>query len=103
MIDTYKATDYFPPEEKFSLTSQIRRSAVSVTSNLAEGFGRQGQNDKQHFYTMARGSVLELQNQLLIARDIKILKTDDFKNLSKLSVIVHKLVNGLVRSIRDAA
>ena len=103
VVAIYKSTKDFPPEEKFSLTSQIRRSAVSITSNIAEGFGRQAKNDKLHFYTMSRGSILELQNQLLIAKDIKILKDENFMGLSEQAVIVHKLLNGLVRSIRDAA
>lgn len=103
VLGVYRATDHFPSEEKFSLTSQIRRSVVSVTSNLAEGFGRQGKNDKLQFYAISRGSVLELQNQLIIAKDIKILKADDFLSLSQQATIVHKLINGLIRSIRDAA
>lgn len=97
----YKITEKFPSEEKFSLTNQIRRAAVSITSNIAEGFGRQTEKDRVHFYVMARGSILELQNQLLIARDIKILTDENFKALSKQSVIVHKLMNGLIRSINN--
>lgn len=99
----YSQTKSFPPEEKFSLTSRIRRSAVSVTSNIAEGFGRQGKNDKLHFYTMSRGSVLELQNQLIIAKDIKLLAEKEFTNLLDQATLTHKLANGLIRSIKNAA
>lgn len=100
VIAIYKATEGFPSEEKFSLTSQIRRAAVSVTSNIAEGFGRQSENDRVHFYTMARGSLLELQNQILVARDIGLLSAEGFTGLSERTVTVHKLLNGLIRSIR---
>lgn len=103
VIAVYKETQTFPSEEKFSLTSQIRRAAVSVTSNIAEGFGRQGKNDKLHFYVMSRGSILELQNQLLIAKDINLISKKSFDVLAEQSVSVHKLINGLVRSIKDAA
>ncbi len=99
VIGVYRQTEIFPSEEKFSLTSQIRRSAVSITSNIAEGFGRQSSKDKTHFYIMARGSVLELQNQLLIARDISLLTKLNFKQLAESSISVHKLINGLIRSI----
>ena len=99
----YGATNDFPSEEKFSLTSQIRRCTVSITSNIAEGFGRQGKNDKLHFYTIARGSLLELQNQLMITRDIKILEEGLFVTLVEQVILVHKLLNGLMRSVRNAA
>ncbi len=100
VILIYKFTKTFPSEEKFSLTSQIRRAVVSVTSNIAEGFGRQSQKDRLHFYSMARGSLLELQNQILIAKDINLIKDGDFAVLSKQSIIVHKLLNGLIRSFK---
>ena len=97
----YKRTKNFPSEEKFSLTNQVRRAAVSITSNIAEGFGRQSEKDRLHFYAMSRGSLLELQNQLLIARDIELLTPDDFTELSEQTIIVHKLLNGLIRSIKN--
>ncbi len=97
----YEVTKSFPAEEKFSLTSQIRRAAVSITSNIAEGFGRQGVNDKLHFYVMSRGSLLELQNQLIIAADIKILGENEHKQLELQLVKAHKILNGLLRSIRQ--
>jgi four helix bundle protein len=103
VVEIYQATNSFPSEEKFSLTSQIRRAAVSVTSNLAEGFGRQGQNEKLQFYGFSRGSLLELQDQLIIARDIKILPESRYVELSEQAVVVHKLVNGLMRSIQRGA
>src|SRR3989344_5012387 len=70
VLQIYKITKNFPQEERFGLTDQIRRAAVSITSNIAEGFGRIKYNDKAHFYTMALGSIYEVQNQLMIAKDI---------------------------------
>ena len=101
VIGIYEHTKNFPSEEKFSLTSQVRRSAISITSNLAEGFGRQSIKDKIHFYIMARGSVLELQNQLLISRDIRLINRTTFEGLVGKSVVVHKLINGLIRGVRN--
>lgn len=101
VILIYDLTKTFPSEEKFSLTSQIRRAVVSITSNIAESFGRQSEKDRLHFYTMARGSLLELQNQILIARDINLMKNTDFTVLSEQTIIVHKLLNGLIRSMKS--
>lgn len=97
----YKVTDTFPEKEKFSLTNQMRRCAVSFTSNVAEGFSRNTNKDKYQFYSMAQGSLTELQNQLLVARDIKYLTNKDFQEIAEQSVRVHKLINGLKRSIRN--
>lgn len=103
MVSVYETTKTFPSEEKFSLTSQIRRASVSITSNIAEGFGRQSKKDTEHFYIMARGSVLELQNQLMIARDIKIIPLENYDLLHNQSILVHKILNGLIKSVRNAA
>lgn len=82
-----------------SLRNQIERCAVSVTSNLAEGFGRHSSKDKSHFYVMARGSAYELQNQLIIARDTKKISEEVFNSLATLSVSSTKLIHGLIRSL----
>lgn len=97
----YKLTKDFPKEELFALTSQIRRAVVSITSNIAEGFSRQSYKDKVHFYYMAQGSTTEVQNQLLIARDIDYINQESFKNIADQSVIVHKLLNGLIKKSKD--
>jgi four helix bundle protein len=73
----YRLTKSFPTEEKYGLVSQMRRSSVSVTSNLAEGFGRRGKADKKRFYDMSIGSLYELENQLFIARDVDLISTSD--------------------------
>jgi four helix bundle protein len=98
VIEIYRVTKNFPKEEVFGLTSQMRRCAVSITSNLAEGFSRRTIKEKQQFYSTSLGSTTELQNQLLIARDIKYLPKNTFQKLAKLSITVHKLTNGLLKS-----
>ena len=97
----YRITRGFPREEIYGLTSQMRRAAVSLTSNIAEGFSRQSQREKVQFYSMAKSSLTELQNQLLIARDIGYTEKDNFTKLSNISVETSKLSNGLIRTIKN--
>lgn len=96
----YKSTGTFPSEERYGLTSQMRRSAVSVTSNIAEGFSRFTPADRVHFYVTAQGSLTELQNQLIIARDIAYMPADEFHSIATHGVIVHKLLTGLIKATR---
>ena len=91
----YETTKKFPKEEIFGLTIQLRRCSVSITSNLAEGFSRQSYKEKSYFYSMALGSVTELQNQILIARDTHYINQDEFQPMAEQSIIVNKLINGL--------
>lgn len=97
----YKITKIFPKEEIFGLTSQMRRCAVSITSNIAEGFSRQSYKEKTQFYAISLGSVTELQNQLLVAKDTGILDPKTFTKLAEQSVIVHKIINGLIRKSKS--
>ncbi|MBL7078297.1 four helix bundle protein [Candidatus Shapirobacteria bacterium] len=94
----YRLTKTFPKTEQFGLTSQIRRAVVSVTSNIAEGFGRQNKKEKTQFYYLSRGSLIELQNQILIAKDVGYLEKEEFSQTVKLSIEVHKLINRLISS-----
>lgn len=79
----------------------MSRSAVSITSNIAEGFSRSTKKEKVQFYRMALGSLIELQNQLVIARDIKYIETETFTKLAQKSVIVGKLIQGLLKSAKS--
>ncbi|MDD3498263.1 MAG: four helix bundle protein [Candidatus Moranbacteria bacterium] len=94
----YDVTKKFPEEEKFGLTNQMRRCAVSITSNVAEGFSRSTPKDKNSFFFRALGSVTELQNQLLLSKDLKYIKDEDFQVCAEKSVRAHKLINGLIKS-----
>lgn len=96
VINIYRMTKLFPADEKFGLSDQMRRCAVSITSNIAEGFSRQGKKEKIQFYYTSRGSLTELQNQLLIARDIHYINKADFDSAARETVEVHKILNGLI-------
>ncbi len=101
VIMIYRISKSFPQDEQFGLTSQIRRAAVSVTSNIAEGFSRLSYKDKAHFFSIAHGSLTEIQNQLLVARDVEYVTTDDFEKIAEQTVITHKLLNGLIKSTKQ--
>lgn len=74
----YRITKQFPKEELFGLTNQLRRAAVSVTSNIAEGFARETACDKNRFHLIAKTSTIEIQNQLIVARDVGYLNEENF-------------------------
>lgn len=97
----YVVTKDFPKEELFGLVSQMRRAAVSITSNIAEGFSRFSYKEKTQFYSMSHGSLTELQNQMLIAKDVEYLGLEDFCKLSDQSIIVHKLLNAFIRKTKE--
>jgi four helix bundle protein len=87
----YQGTKKFPKEELFSLVNQIRRAAVSITFNITEGFYRQSYKEKLQFYYMALGSLTEIQNQLLIAEDLKYLSRAEFNKIAEQKISVHRL------------
>jgi len=101
VILIYKLTQNFPKQEIFGLISQMRRSASSVSSNIAEGFSRNTSKDKTQFYSIAQGSLTELQDQLLISRDIGYISEKKFDDLSEKTITVHKLTNGLIKSAQS--
>jgi len=96
----YKLTKNFPSDEKFALIDQMRRAVISVTSNIAEGFSRQSYKEKLQFYSIALGSVTEIQNQLFTSRDIGYLSQVDFQKTLDQSIITHKITNGLIKSCK---
>jgi four helix bundle protein len=85
----------------FGLVSQMRRASVSVTSNIAEGFGREFVKEKTQFYSRSLASITELQNQLLVARDVGYINNNKFQQLAEQSVKVHKLTNGLIKKNKE--
>ena len=94
----YKITTNFPAEEKCGLQSQMRRAAVSIGSNIAEGFARNGAKDKIQFYTISRGSLFELESQCLIARDLSFLSSENYFSVCEKITFVSKLLSGLIKS-----
>jgi len=97
----YKITNKFPAEERFGLTSQLRRAAISITSNIAEGFSRRTMKDKAQFYHMGLGSLTEAENQLLVARDLRYITDEDFFSSQNQMILVSKLLNGLIKATRS--
>ncbi|MFA6532554.1 MAG: four helix bundle protein [Patescibacteria group bacterium] len=98
VLQIYKLTNSFPKNEKYSLIDQLRRASVSITSNIAEGFYRRTSIDKSHFYYMSLGSLAEIQNQLILSRDLNYISNEIFQKLGKESVEIHKLINGVIKS-----
>lgn len=96
----YEHTRSFPQDERFGLTSQLRRAVVSISSNIAEGFCRTSPKEKIQFYSIALGSTSEVQNQLLIAKDVGYMSKPHFDKIAAQSVTVHKLINGLIKSTK---
>ncbi len=97
----YQITKDFPADEKFGLISQIRRAVVSITSNIAEGFSRISSKEKLQFYNISRGSLTEVENQLLLAKDLKYVTDVQFTEVYKQLIFVHKLLNSFLKSTRS--
>lgn len=98
VVMVYRQTRSWPKDEDYGLRSQIRRAVVSVTSNIAEGFSRETAPDQTHFYVMAKASLTEVQNQLLVAKDVEYSSEDDFHLLADQSKVVHRLLIGLIKA-----
>lgn len=98
----YKFLSELPKEEKFGLSDQLRRASISVTSNIAEGFSRQNYKEKVQFYYIALGSLTEVQNQLILSRDVGYIDEERCDKILKQSVVAQKLLNGLIKSIKNA-
>ena len=99
VTEIYKATEEFPKEEGYGLTSQLRRAAVSVPCNTAEGQGRLTKGEFQQFLGYARGSLLEMETLILTAGNLNYLKENQLAELLDLSAEVGKILNGLLSSI----
>ncbi|WP_029272782.1 four helix bundle protein [Flavobacterium sp. KJJ] len=97
----YKATSTFPKEEMFGLTSQIRRSSVSIPSNIAEGSGRESNKDFLRFLYISLGSIFEMQTQLEIAKNIIYIKEEEFNLLYEDSREIERMLASLIRKLKD--
>src|SRR3989338_4323228 len=97
----YKITKDFPREESFGLISQLRRAGVSFTSNIAEGFSRKSYKDKAHFYSISLGSLTEVENQIIIAKDIDYIDLETFNKLILQIYELHKMTNGLIKASKN--
>ena len=100
VTETYPATRGFPREEIYGLTSQLRRAAVSVPSNIAEGQARHSQKEFKLFLSHARGSLVEVETQLIIACNLLYLSSKDAERLLGLAAELGRILNGLVGAIK---
>ena len=98
-LDVYKLTASFPHEERYGLTSQMRRSAVSVPSNLAEGCGRGSDADFARFMQIAMGSASELEYQILLAHDLRFLKEADYSPCTSQVQEVKRMLSAFLKKL----
>lgn len=99
-VETYRATKAFPREEQFGLTSQMRRAAVSVPSNIVEGCARHTEVEYLRFLDIAYGSVRELEYQISLAKRLGYLASEPSDDLTSLAIETSKVLAGLIRSLR---
>jgi four helix bundle protein len=100
-VSTYRLTKDFPRDEIYGLTSQIRRAAISVPSNVAEGHGRLSTGEYKQFLGVARGSNFELQTQLEIARELGLGDSKSLNEAESLSLEVGKMISGILNAIKE--
>jgi four helix bundle protein len=103
VTEIYEATQRFPSEERYGPTNQLRRASVSVPSNIAEGQARFSQKEFHHFLSQARGSLVEIETQLLIARNLKYLQPAKADILLAAAEELARVLNGLIASIKSRA
>jgi four helix bundle protein len=97
VVEVYKATENFPKDERFGLTSQVRRGAVSIPANIAEGAARTSPKEFAHFLSNAQGSASEVETELLIATRLGYLSPDVHVRLHRSLNDLGKMLNGLMR------
>jgi four helix bundle protein len=101
VIDIYQVTKLFPKEEQFGLTNQLRRASVSIPSNIAEGCGRNHQKDSIQFFFIARGSLYEVETQLIIALDLGYLSKEEQTVILNKITSCKRLLNGFINYFQD--
>jgi four helix bundle protein len=102
-IEIYKSTKTFPREEIYGLTSQIRRAAVSVPSNIAEGYGRKTTREYVQALYIAYGSNCELETQILLSADLGYIKADKLEKLQEDIGDIERMLKGLIKSLENRA
>ena len=98
-LKMYAITKNFPDEEKFGLTSQLRRASVSIASNIAEGSSRNTNKDQQRFYTISYSTTIEVLNQLIISFELGFIESETYKEMRKELEIITKMINALHSSL----
>ncbi len=101
VLSVYQITKKLPDTERFGLVSQAQRASVSITSNIAEGFGRKGEKEKIQFYYIAHGSLTELENLLFVMKDLGFIEGKLYDSVKSTMQNVNNLLLGLIKSIKD--
>lgn len=101
VVEIYRFTKLFPKEELYGITNQIRRAAVSIPSNIAEGYSRKHRQEYSQFIRVAFGSGAELETQLLIAKKLKFVPSQEFQKSEELLAEVMKMLNNLNKSLNS--
>jgi len=99
-VAIYKATEFFPREELYGLTNQIRRASSSIPANIAEGCGRDGQPEMARFLTISMGSASELEYHLLLAHDLGYLQMGDFEHLNLQVTEIKRMLTSLIKKLK---
>lgn len=97
----YQATQQFPDEERFGLTSQMRRASASIPTNIAEGSGRQGETELARFMQISMGSASELEYLLLLAHDLDLLNLQEYRQLNEKTLEVKKMLASFIKKLRS--
>ena len=103
VTEVYQVTRTFPREEIYGLTSQLRRAAVSIPANIAEGWGRNTTRDYIQFLRVARGSLLELETHLVIAGNLELIDPSAQERLDQRTQEINRMLNGLIKSVQASA
>ncbi len=99
VLYVYNVTRHFPMEEKYGLTSQFRRAAISIEANIAEGYKKIGKSDKLRFFNIAQGSLEECRDYHILSRDLEFLHSNEFETMRSLIEATSKLLNAYCKAI----
>ncbi|XWN36124.1 MAG: four helix bundle protein [Balneola sp.] len=100
VTEIYKTTSQFPEEEKYGLTSQLRKSSVSIPSNISEGFGRNSQGDFKRFVNISMGSLFELQTQIEVAKNLEFISEEIFQKLYEDTREIERMMSSFIRTLK---
>ena len=99
-LQVYKITNFFPSDERFGLTGQLRRAAASVSTNIAEGCGRESERELARFMSIAAGSASEVEYQLLLAYDLNYLQDETYRELNQQVNEVKRMLNSFIQKLK---
>jgi four helix bundle protein len=103
IIKLYQLVEGFPKEEIYALTSQLKRAAISISSNIAEGYGRNSTQSYIHFVSISRGSLFELETQLIVAQKLKFIKNETlFSDLMNQITEESKMINSFINKLESS-